>query len=42
MVKDFGVAEISFVIISKKPVFVKRNLRFFQRNFGNTPIEVIL
>ena len=41
MVKDFGIAEISFVIISKKPQFVKRNLRFFLRNFGNTFVEVI-
>ena len=41
MVKDFGVAEISFLIISKETPFVKGNLCFFQRNFGYTPFEVI-
>jgi len=41
MVKDFGVAEISFLIISKETPFVKINLCFFERNFGKNPIEVI-
>ena len=29
MVKDFGIAEISFLIISKETMFVKQNLLFF-------------
>ena len=41
MVKDFGIAEISFLIISKETPFVKINLCFFQRNFGYTLFEVI-
>ena len=41
MVKDFGVAEISFLIISKELRFVKKNLRFFLIFFGNDRFEVI-
>ena len=41
MVKDFGFAEISFIIISKDSSFVKPNLCFFERKFGNTGFEVI-
>ena len=41
MVKDFGVAEISFLIISKELRFVKKNLRFFLIFFGNDSFEVI-
>ena len=41
MVKDFGIAEISFLIISNELRFVKKNLRFFLDFFGNDSFEVI-
>ena len=40
--EDSGTAEISFVIISKLRLFVKGKFLFFQGNFGDTFIEVIL
>jgi len=39
---DSGTAEISLVIISKLRLFVKGKFLFFQGNFGDTFIEVIL
>ena len=38
---DFGVAEISFVIISKFSLFVKKYFLFFSEKFGNAIFEVI-
>ena len=38
---NFGIAEISFVIISKTLFFVKRILRIFPEFFGKTETEVM-
>ena len=38
---DLGTAEISFIIISKESLFVKRNICFFEIIFGNTLFGVI-
>ena len=38
--RDFDIAEISFVIISKKFAFVKRFFRIFQDFFGKNLFEV--
>ena len=40
MVKDLGIAEISFVIISNTLGFVKKNIRNFSPIFGNPIHEV--
>ena len=40
--RDLGTAEISFVIISGKLRFVKRNMRIISENFGKNPFEVVL
>ena len=40
--RDLGTAEISFVIISGKSSFVKRNLRIISENFGKNISEVVL
>ena len=34
LANDFGIAEISFVIISSKGLFVKRNVCIFKKNLG--------
>ena len=38
--KDFGTAEISFIIVSEQAVIVKTFFRFFDGIFGNTSSEV--
>ena len=38
--KDFGTAEISFLIVSERAEFVKSFFRFFPGIFGNTSFEV--
>ena len=38
--KDFGTAEISFIIVSEQAVIVKMFFRFFGGIFGNTSSEV--
>ena len=38
--KDFGTAEISFIIVSEQAVIVKTFFRFFAGIFGNTSSEV--
>lgn len=37
---NLGTAEISFLIISKEFEFVKKNVCFFETNFGNNGVEV--
>ena len=39
--KDFGTAEISFIIVSEQAVIVKMFFRFFGGIFGNTSSEVM-